>query len=132
MGTIVLYNLTGLVYVIGFILINNFADEKVEALANTFKFNSVEFSLDEVFYIVLGCYFAAPLVYGILLYIYYGFGHNYSVFITNKNAMHGEMNAFAETASFETRNVLFEDKATKPATATATTPNPHLHTHTHT
>ena len=70
--TIVLYNLTGLVYVIGFILINNFADEKVEALANTFKFNSVEFSLKEVFYIVLGSYFAAPLVYGILLYIYYG------------------------------------------------------------
>ena len=29
--------------------------------------------------------------------------------------MHGEMNAFAETANFETRNVLFEDKAMNPA-----------------
>lgn len=27
------------------------------------------------------------------------FGHNYSVFISNKNAMHGEMNAFAENAN---------------------------------
>ena len=27
------------------------------------------------------------------------FGHNYSVFISNKNAMHGEMNAFEEHAN---------------------------------
>jgi len=109
--TIVLYILIGLVYVVGYTIIHQFADKNVEALANTFG----DYSFDQVFYIVLGSYFAAPLVYGILLYIYYGFGHNYSVFITNKNAMHGEMNAFAETAIFETRNVLFEEKAMKPA-----------------
>ena len=66
--TIVLYILIGLVYVVGYTIIHQFADKNVEALANTFG----DYSFDQVFYIVLGSYFAAPLVYGILLYIYYG------------------------------------------------------------
>ena len=66
--TIVLYILIGLVYVVGYTIIHQFADKNVEALANTFG----DYSFDQVFYIVLGSYFAAPLVYGILSYIYYG------------------------------------------------------------
>lgn len=65
--TIVLYILTGLVYLSGFFLLKEVADEKVNVLADSFK----GFTFDQVFNLVLGSYFGAPLVYGALLYIYY-------------------------------------------------------------
>ena len=65
--TLVLYSLTGLMYLAVFFLLN-YTDLFKYKLIEDPKF---EESFQNYLWYTLGSYFGAPIVYGILLYLYY-------------------------------------------------------------
>ena len=68
--TILLYLLTGFIYLgVWFIMHHIFYGYDI------LKDPMIEANYDWYFYVVLGSYFGAPLVYGVLLYLYYNVTH---------------------------------------------------------